>query len=119
MWPRLHNVVVGLWIMSSPLAFHYGANPSINNEVVGPIVLACALIALHEVTRPVRWVNAFLGVWLLIAPWVLHYGVTPTVNGMCTGALLLCASLVPGRCWMQFDGGWSSLWSGYAGTARR
>ncbi len=114
MWPRLHNVIVGLWLISSPAALSYGPGPSVNNEVVGPIVLACALIGLHEVTRPLRWINALIGVWLLIAPWVLYYEVTPTVNGMITGALLLCAALVPGRRWMQTGGGWRSLWSASA-----
>ncbi len=111
MWPRLHNVVIGLWLLSSPSVFHYGRSTSINNEIVGPVVLACALIGLHEVARPVRWVNFVLGIWLLIAPWVLGYQMTPLVNGTCTGALLLCAALVPGRRWMHFDGGWRSLWS--------
>ena len=100
MWPRLHNVVIGLWLISSPAVFHYGPQASVNNEFVAPIVLACALIGLHEVARGLRWVNLVIGVWLLIAPWILGYSVTPMVNGMCTGALLVCGSLVPGRRWM-------------------
>jgi hypothetical protein len=108
MWPRLHNMIIGLWLMSSPDVFGYGPGPSINNEIMGPIVLACALIGLHEVARPLRWVN---WIWLLIAPWILYNGITPTVNGTITGVLLICAAVVPGRSWMQFDGGWRSLWA--------
>jgi hypothetical protein len=40
-----------------------------------------------------------------------HYETLPTVNGMITGALLTGDSLVRGRTWQKFDGGWSVLWS--------
>ena len=110
MWPRLHNVLIGLWLMASPAIFHYGHSASVNNRVLGPVVLACALIGLHEVARGLRWVNLVIGGWLLVAPWLLADTWTATLNQSCTGILLIVASLLPGRTWMEFGGGWSALW---------
>ncbi len=115
MWARLHNILLGLWLIASPGIFpeSYGAGVSTNNRVLGPIVLACAVVGLHEALRGVRWVNLAIGVWLLLAPWVLGYGAAlPIVNNMITGALLIGASLVRGRTFQTFGGGWSALWSG-------
>ena len=67
MWPRLHNVLIGLWLMASPAIFHYGHSASVNNRVLGPVVLACGLIGLHEVARGLRWVNLVIGGWLLVS----------------------------------------------------
>ncbi len=112
MWARSHNILIGLWLMSSPWIFPeaYGAHVSINNHIVGPIVLSCAIIALHEALRSLRWVNAVIGAWLLIAPWVLGYGTLATVNSSISGFLLLIAATARGRTFMTFDGGWRALW---------
>jgi hypothetical protein len=113
MWARLHNILIGIWLMASPGIFpdSYGPHVYVNNRVLGPIVIALALTALHEALRGLRWVNLVIGCWLLLAPWVLGYNELPTVNGMITGVLLIGASLVRGRSCMTFDGGWSALWS--------
>jgi hypothetical protein len=113
MWARLFNVVIGIWLMASPGIFPeaYTESASLNNHILGPVVIACSIIALHEVARGLRWVNLVIGVWLLIAPWVLGYTQLPAVNGMITGALLGGAALVPGRSWQQHDGGWAALFS--------
>ena len=121
MWARLHNVLIGLWLMASPGIFpdSYGAGVSTNNRVVGPIVLACAVVGLHESLRGLRWVNLAVGVWLLLAPWVLGYGMAlPVANNMITGVLLICASLIRGRTYLTFGGGWSALWSGPTAPGR-
>lgn len=115
MWARLHNILIGLWLISSPGIFpeSYGAGVSTNNRILGPVVLACAIIGLHEALRGLRRVNLVIGVWLLIAPWALRYGATlPIVNNMLTGLLLIGASLVRGRTCLSCGGGWAALRSG-------
>jgi hypothetical protein len=113
MWARLHNVVLGVWLMSSPGIFpkDYDVAVSTNNHICGPVVLACALVGLHEVARGLRWVNLLIGVWLLIAPWVLDYHTLPTVNGMITGVLIIAAAGVRGHAWMKTGGGWAEVFS--------
>ena len=110
---RLHNVVLGIWLMTSPAIFpnSYSQTVSLNNHILGPVVLACALIGLHEAARGLRWVNLVIGVWLLIAPWVLGYHVMPTVNGMITGVLIIGAALVRGRSCLCMGDGWKGLFS--------
>lgn len=112
MWARIHNILIGIWLMASPGIFpeSYGLGVNTSNRVVGPIVLACAIIGLHESLRGLRWINLAIGIWLLLAPWVLGYGTLPTVNNMITGALLIFASPTRGRVYQTFGGGWASLW---------
>lgn len=42
MWARLHNVVLGIWLMTSPAIFpnSYSQTVSLNNHILGPVVLA-------------------------------------------------------------------------------
>ncbi|MGH7720080.1 MAG: SPW repeat domain-containing protein, partial [Gemmatimonadaceae bacterium] len=88
------------------------AEPARTNDwIVGPIATSVAIVAIWEVTRPLRWVNAALGVWLVAAPWLLGYGdAAATINSTATGTLLLALALVRGEVKQRTGGGWSSLW---------
>lgn len=111
MWPRLANVVVGIWLMASPAVLSYGGNAAINDRIIGPVAITFATTAIWESTRAVRWVNVALGAWLLVVPWILMYGVTtPIINSMVAGLLLIAFGLIRGPVNQEFDGGWPAVW---------
>lgn len=112
------NVALGIWLMAAPTVLGFSGVARTNDRIVGPVVAACAIIALHEVGRPLRRVNQLLGLWLLLAPWVLGYGFVPLLNSTVVGLLLMSCSLVRGASRQQLGGGWSSLWKSIVALAR-
>ena len=113
MWAQIINVILGVWLMAAPAVLGYTGPARTHDRIIGPLAVSCAVIALWEVTRPMRWGNVALGAWLLVAPWVLAYGWTPTVNSSAVGLLLMAFALVRGEVQPQrFGGGWSALWRG-------
>ncbi|MDX1662562.1 MAG: SPW repeat protein [Candidatus Promineifilaceae bacterium] len=115
-WPRLVNALLGGWLMASPALFGYAATTASKNQrVVGPLVVMFALIAVWEVTRPLRWLNLALGLWLIVSPFLL--GTLDRTDAMliavATGLVIVGLSLVRGPIHERFGDGWSALWRGY------
>src|SRR5690242_20603609 len=105
MWAQVMNALLGIWLMAAPAVLHYAGGASVNDRIVGPLATACAIIAISEVTRPVRWVNAALGLWLVVAPWILGAPYVVVLNSTVVGLLMaLCAS-VRGKITQRFGGG--------------
>lgn len=113
-WARLLNSAVGIWLMAAPAVLGYDAPAATSDRLIGPVAVSFAIIALWEVTRPVRRVNTALGLWLLAAPWLLGYAPVPAVNSIIAGVLLITLSLVRGEVSGQYGGGWRAVWKGYA-----
>jgi hypothetical protein len=42
-----------------------------SDHLVGALVVTTAVIAMAEVVRPLRFINALFGAWLLLATWFL------------------------------------------------
>ena len=121
MWRHLLTALAGIWLMASPAVLDY-ANPArANDRIIGPIVASMAIIAIWEISRPLRWVNVILGAWLMIAPWLLGHPPEARWNSLAAGALVLAFSLVKGKRTHQVGGGWSALWKGVRpdGRSRR
>ena len=79
MWAQIINVILGVWLMAAPDVIGYTGPARTNDRIIGPLAVSCAVIALWEVTRPMRWGNLALGVWLLLVA-ILGIGVgVPTV----------------------------------------
>lgn len=118
---RLLTALAGIWLMASPAVFDYADPARANDRIIGPIVASMAIIAIWEITRPLRWVNVILGVWLLAAPWPLGHPPDARWNSLAVGALVVACSLVKGEITHRFGGGWSSLWRGMPpdGRSRR
>jgi hypothetical protein len=121
MWRHLPPALAGIWLMMSPAVLEYADPGRANDRIIGPIVASLAIIAMWEISRPLRWVNVFLGSWLLIAPWLLAYPPGERWNSLATGVVVLGFSLVKGNRTHEFGGGWSSLWKHAppAGPSRR
>jgi hypothetical protein len=101
---------LGIWLMADPAILAYTGSASTIDHVVGPIVAACSIIALHEVGRPLCRVNQVIGLWLLLAPWALGYGFAPFFNSTVVGLLLISCAVVRGTSRERLGGGWSALW---------
>jgi hypothetical protein len=112
MWAQLLTALAGIWLMASPALLDYADPARANDRIIGPVVASMAIIAIWELTRPVRWVNVILGAWLLIAPWLLGHAADARWNSLAAGALILTLSLVKGSRTHEVGGGWSSLWKG-------
>jgi hypothetical protein len=96
---------------AAPTILGYVGQARTNHRIVGPLAVSCAVIALWEVTRPMRWGNLVLGLWLLIAPWVFTYTGEALLNSTLVGLLLTVFSLIHGQSEPQHvGGGWSALW---------
>jgi hypothetical protein len=111
MWPRIPNILVGVWLMAAPALLSYGGAAATNDRVIGPLAITFATIAIWESTRSVRLANVVLGAWQLLAPWILMYGSTPaTVSSTVAGVLLISFGLIEGARKQRFDGGWRAIW---------
>jgi hypothetical protein len=112
MWAQILNAILGLWLMAAPDLLGYGGIAADNDHVVGPLAASVAVIAIWQVTRPVRWANLALGAWLLIAPWVLEYERSAQLNDTIVGLLLIAFAAIGGKVEShRFGGGWSALWT--------
>jgi hypothetical protein len=100
--------------MAAPAVLGSAGAVRTNDHVVGPLVLSAAIIAVSEVTRPVRWVNVALGLWLILAPWVLGAEQKALANSTVVGLLLIGFALVRGRVRHSVGGGWAALWQANA-----
>jgi hypothetical protein len=110
MWPQIINAAVGIWLMAAPAVLGYGNPAQTNDRIAGPLAAAFAVIAVSEITRPVRWANLPIGLWLLIAPWVLGYPLAAAANSIIAGVILIVCARLGGGVTGQFGGGWSALW---------
>jgi hypothetical protein len=111
MWAQCLNTLLGIWLMAAPTILGYAGPARTNHHIVGPLVVSCAVIALWEVTRSMRWGNLVLGLWLLVAPWIFASTWVVILNSSITGLLLIAFSCVRGKMDpQQFGGGWSALW---------
>ena len=119
MWPRLVDTLVGLWLMAAPAVLGYAGAARANDRIVGPLVASIAVIAIWEVTRPLRWTNVALGAWLLAAPWLFGAGPAPLLNDMTAGLLLIAMALKRGPSRTRVGGGWSAVLPGRSQTQRR
>jgi len=112
MWARLLSVALGVWLMAAPAVLGYGGAAATNDRIVGPLAAALSVVALFEVTRPLRWLALPLGLWLLAAPLALEHTAAATCSDLLTGAALVALAPLGGRVRSRFGGGWSALWGG-------
>jgi hypothetical protein len=110
MWARVISAILGIWLMAAPAVLGYDGLAATSHRIVGPIAASLAVIAIWEVTRPLRWGNLLLGLWLIVSPLVLGGGSSVVISSLIVGVLLSTCALMPGSVKHQFGGGWSALW---------
>jgi len=109
MWARVMGALAGIWLMAAPSVLGYAGAARISDLVVGPIAASLAIVAMSQVTRPVRWATVPLGLWAILSPWLLG-APAARVSGLAAGVLLAATAFVAGRRTARFGGGWRSLW---------
>jgi predicted cobalt transporter CbtA len=110
-WAQLIATALGIWLMAAPDVLGHGEPARTNDQIVGPLVATFAFIAVWEVTRGLRWLNAVLGAWLVVAPALLGYPEPRSIiNSVVVGVVVIGLSLVRGAMTERFGGGWRSLW---------
>lgn len=109
MWPRLVTAVLGLWMMAASSVIGYGGLARDVDVIGGAITASVALVAVSEVMRPLRWINAVVGAALVFLPWLLAYGRAALVNSTVVGVAVVLLALVRGEIVSQFGGGWRAV----------
>ena len=102
--PLLGATLIGLWLMAAPAVLGYSGWAAGSDQIVGSVVVTVALVAMAEVARSVRLINALLGMWLLVSPWVLGAPPAVVVADMVAGAALVALSLPRGAIIERYAG---------------
>jgi hypothetical protein len=110
MWARVCGALAGVWLMVAPSVLGYGGAARVSDLVAGPIAVSASVIAMSQVTRPVRWATLPVGAWVIVAAWLLDAPAEARVGGMLAGVMLIGVALVRGRVRERFGGGWTALW---------
>jgi hypothetical protein len=110
MWAAIINIIIGLFVMIAPAAFHFDKTIADQYHIVGPIVITFAVMSLWEVNHSAHYFNIPAGLWLLIAPFLFHFQAsTATWMAVICGLLIVMLSLVKRKVKGQYGGGWRSL----------
>jgi membrane protein YdbS with pleckstrin-like domain len=72
-WRDAINLVLGIWLIVSPLALGYTAQttPAWNAYAIGIVVAVLSAAALWQFQKWEEWLSALLGAWLIVSPWIL------------------------------------------------
>lgn len=71
LWTGFANLALGFWLLLTPLAFVYGSNAMLYNDLIVAIVLIfCSVFSLSSKHRWAPWIICLFGVWLQFAPLV-------------------------------------------------
>lgn len=103
-WRDVANLVLGLWVLISPWALGFAAEPTAqaavwNANVVGVIIAVAALAAIVQFHKWEEWVNAILAAWLIVSPWIFGVAALSAllwnqiIIGLVIGALALWTAL--------------------------
>jgi len=114
---QIGNILIGLFLMTAPAVFAYGAPASTSDRIAGPFIATCGAIAVTESTRNVRLVILPFSAWLIIAPLVLGSSIDASLVSAGAGVATAALALVKGRIRHPFAGGWAALFKkGACGT---
>jgi hypothetical protein len=106
-WTLLASTALGLWLMAAPAVLGSTGAAADSSRVVGALIVTTAVIAMAEVGRALRFLNALLALWVITAPWILSGATTAaTWNNAVVGALVLLLSLPRGTIRERY-GSWS------------
>ncbi len=95
-WPRLANMLLGMWLQISAFAWPHSDGGRISSWVMGLLISIVAVLSLGA--PPMRWLNGVLALWLIL--WTaatatgdaLGYG-----NAVAVGLLVLVLSTIGSR----------------------
>jgi nucleoside-diphosphate-sugar epimerase/uncharacterized membrane protein len=93
----LLSAALGVWLMFAPAALGSRGAAADSDHLVGALVVTFAIIALAEVVRALRFINAAFGAWLVASAWLLGGATTATRwSDVVLGGALILLSLPRG-----------------------
>ena len=97
-WKDSIELVVGLWLLVSPLALDFFSNPaaSITTITVATVVFFVSQLGIANQQPWEEWVNLIAAVILVISPWLFGYAsvVSATWNAIIAGGLLVLLTVL-------------------------
>lgn len=97
-WSLYAGAALGIWLLFAPAVFGSTAGAADSDHLVGALAVTCAMIALAEVGRAMRFLNIGFGAWLAAAPWFLSGASSAAQwNSAVAGVLLIALSLPLGK----------------------
>ena len=97
-WKDSIELVVGLWLLVSPLALGFFSNPvaSITTITVATVVFFVSQLGIANQQPWEEWVNLSAAVILIVSPWLFGYAsvVAATWNAIAAGALLVLLTVL-------------------------
>lgn len=97
-WPYFICIVLGLWLLASPISMGYPSKfLSISDLVSGALIILLSAIALTRPLPWIKWIIASIGIWLTIAP-LLFWApdAASYANDTLIGTLIiLCSIIIP------------------------
>jgi len=98
-WPRVIEVMLGLWLAMSPVVLQHGIENRalwFNDVVGGTAVVALALSSLTTQRCRLRFVVAGIGAWLALIGFLAPYPSPPSsLNHIVLGLLLATVAAIP------------------------
>ncbi|MBX9584614.1 MAG: vitamin K epoxide reductase family protein [Gemmataceae bacterium] len=96
LWTNFTNIVLGVWLMTSPAMFVYGSTALAWSDILsGALLVLFGTLSLSLRFDLARWGVCFTGIWLLFAPLVFW---APTgaayLNDTVVGALAIAFSVL-------------------------
>jgi len=94
------NLILGIWLVISPLALGSMGMQAVvgNNVVLGVLLIASSwwILAAAAEAVGVNWFQVLCGIWLIISPFILSYhGLTHAIaNDVVVGIIALVVALV-------------------------
>ena len=94
-WPRVANVILGIWLFLSAFLWPHTYEQMTNTWIVGVL---CAFFAVLAMRVPqARYLNTVLAIWLFISAWALPVMNAGTRwNNVILALAIFCFSLAPG-----------------------
>jgi hypothetical protein len=74
-WVSVANVLIGLWLMLTPLLLGTSGRAADQEVISGCIVVAAAVISAltPSLYTPAAWINVFVGIWVAFGPAIVGY----------------------------------------------
>lgn len=106
---RILAIIAGLWLEAAPAVLGYDGVAAKADRVVAPLIVGFVVVAIAEVTRPLRWVSVVLGGWLVIQAWTFGYPLIGAISATVVGLITVGCGVVRGTLRQSYGGGWSAL----------
>jgi nucleoside-diphosphate-sugar epimerase/uncharacterized membrane protein len=93
-WTMVASTIIGIGLMFTRMIFGTSGTAVDSDHIVGSLVVTFSIMALSEVGRPLRFVNAGFGAWLIVAPLLLTgFSGSAIAASVIAGILLILLAL--------------------------